>query len=113
MRGRKKSMETHDRGTMKWVSLMLPEHVALLKGVFEERQEKPFLDEQKQMEIDQKLKDSVAFQLEVTITYYKNSGCTTLRGKIEHINKRKGYIEVSKGERELITIKTIIDIKKL
>ncbi|HLR54912.1 MAG TPA: YolD-like family protein [Pseudogracilibacillus sp.] len=105
-------METHDRGTMKWVSLMLPEHVALLKGVFEERQEKPFLDEQKQMEIDQKLKDSVAFQLEVTITYYKNSGCTTLRGKIEHINQWKGYIVVSNGEGDFIPLKDIVDINR-
>src|SRR5699024_3556144 len=98
MRGRKKSMETHDRGTMKWVSLMLPEHVALLKGVFEERQEKPFLDEQKQMEIDQKLKDSVAFQLEVTITYYKNSGCTTLRGKIRSEGGRKAWKRMTEGQ---------------
>src|SRR5699024_12291036 len=102
MRGRKKSMETHDRGTMKWVSLMLPEHVALLKGVFEERQEKPFLDKQKQMEIDQKLKDSVALQLEVTITNYKNTECTTLRGKIQQINQWKGYIVVSHDEYDFI-----------
>lgn len=60
-------MKIHDRGTMKWVSLMLPEHVEMLKTVFVERKEKPLLDEQKMVEIDRILKYAIEHEVAIEI----------------------------------------------
>src|SRR5690625_2638339 len=85
-------MKVHDRGTMKWVSLMLPEHVEMLKGVFIERKEKPILDEQKMTEIDHILKYALEHQTNVAMTYYDDGDYVTVRGKLEEIDQWRGYI---------------------
>lgn len=103
-------IDVHDRGTMKWVSLMLPEHVELLKNVFAERQEKPILDEQKRIELDQKLKYSLKHQIDIAITYFKHGEYVTLHGKIEQIDQWKGYIFLSNGEGDFIPLTAITDI---
>src|SRR5690625_7639978 len=82
----------HDRGTMKWVSLMLPEHVEMLKEVFVERKEKPILDEQKMAEIDQILKYALENQITIEMTYYNDGDFSTLRGKLAKIDQWRGYI---------------------
>ncbi|GAB3801050.1 YolD-like family protein [Virgibacillus kimchii] len=48
----------NDRGNIKWTSLMLPEHVQLIKEMWEEddKKEKPILDEQQIEEIIMKLR---------------------------------------------------------
>src|SRR5699024_9725583 len=103
-------MIVHDRGKMKWVSLMLPEHVELLENVFAERTHRPILDEQKRAEIDQKLKYSIHHQMYVMITYYKNNEYITLHGKIKRINQWKGYIVLSNEQGDFVPLTDIIDI---
>lgn len=103
-------MDVHDRGTMKWVSLMLPEHVEMLEDVFAERQVKPLLDEQEQMEIDQKLKYSLTHQTNIEMTYYKQGKYQTLYGKIERIDQWKGYIVLSSGQGDFIPLTDITEI---
>jgi len=103
-------MDVHDRGTMKWVSLMLPEHVELLEDVFAERREKPILDDQKRSEIDQTLKYSVTHQVNVLITYYKNADSITLHGKIKRIDQWKGYIVLSSGQGDFVLLSAITDV---
>ena len=51
----------NDRGTKKWTSLMLPEHVEILKKVFAEQsyQTKPILDEQQVVENERILKHAL------------------------------------------------------
>jgi len=45
-------MKVNDRGTMKWTSLMLPEHIEALNRMWEEQtyKEMPILDEHQIME---------------------------------------------------------------
>src|SRR5699024_11303230 len=64
------AMKVKDRGTMRWVSLMLPEHVEMLNEVFIEYKEKPVLDEQKMSEIDRTLKYASKHRAPLEMTYF-------------------------------------------
>lgn len=101
----------HDRGTMKWVSLMLPEHVEMLKEVFVERKEKPILDEQKMAEMDRILKYALKHQAAIEMTYYHDGDFLTLRGKLAKIDQWRGYIVLHNEDGNHISLSSIIDVE--
>lgn len=104
-------MKVHDRGTMKWVSLMLPEHVEMLKEVFVEYKEKPILDEQKMMEIDQLLKHALKHQVAIEMTYYYDGEFLTLRGRLAKIDQWQGYIVLKNEDGNQLSLSSIIDVE--
>ncbi len=106
-------MNVHDRGTMKWVSLMLPEHVELLKDVFVSRPEKPVLDDQKMQEMDQKLKYGLRHQVCLSITYYREGYYCTLNGKIDRIDQLNGYIVLANQEGIILPLTELTDVEIL
>ncbi|WP_455662729.1 YolD-like family protein [Pradoshia sp.] len=64
-----------DRGKIKWTSMMLPEHVSLLRewaqeDSYEQRNE---LDEQKIEEINHTIAEAMEYGANVRIRYYKAS----------------------------------------
>lgn len=77
----------NDRGTKKWTSLMLPEHVEMLKNVFaeQEHKEKPILDEQQIMENEEIIKHAIHDQLMIEITYFKDHDFQVIQGKVTNI----------------------------
>ncbi|MEI3606108.1 YolD-like family protein [Pseudogracilibacillus sp. SE30717A] len=101
----------HDRGTMKWVSLMLPEHVEMLKEVFIEYKEKPILDEQKMTEIDQLLKHALKHQVTIEMTYFHDGDHLTLRGKLAKIDQWKGYIVLKNEDGNQLSLSSVIDVE--
>lgn len=103
-------MKVHDRGTMKWVSLMLPEHVELLKEVFVEYKKKPILDEQKMMEIDQMLKYALTYRAQIEMTYYHDGELLTLSGKLMEIDQWKGYIVLKNEDGFTVSLSDIVDV---
>src|SRR5690625_7238723 len=104
-------MNVHDRGTMKWVSLMLPEHVEMLKKAFVERKEKPILDEQKMIEIDRILKYAFENQLPLKMTYFENGNFSVSRGKLAKIDQQRGYIVLCNGNGGDISLADLIDVE--
>lgn len=102
-------MEVHDRGTMKWVSLMLPEHVEELRKVFSVKKEKPILDEQQMDEIDHTLKQSIQQQKMLQLTYYDAGHFRTVRGTLAKIDQRHGYIILCDGVGKSIPLRDVID----
>ncbi|HLR71312.1 MAG TPA: YolD-like family protein [Pseudogracilibacillus sp.] len=104
-------MNVHDRGTMKWVSLMLPEHVEMLKEVFVEYKEKPILDEQKMTEIDRTLKYALKYQVTIEMTYYEDGDFLTLRGKLAEIDQWRGYIVLRNENGGHISLSNMIDVE--
>src|SRR5690625_3300685 len=104
-------MKVHDRGTMKWVSLMLPEHVEMLKEVFVVRKEKPILDEQKMIEIDQTLKYALKYKVAIEMTYYMDGDFLTQSGKLAKIDQWKGYIVLCNEDGNRISLAHIIDVE--
>lgn len=104
-------MEVQDRGTMKWVSLMLPEHVEMLKGVFVERKNRPILDEQKMVEIDRNLKYALKHQVHVEITYYEDGDYLTIHGRLIKIEQLRGYIVLWNESGSKVALRKMIDVK--
>src|SRR5699024_12418240 len=83
-----------DRGTKKWNSMMLPEHVEAVKDVFaeEERKEKPILDEQQKMEIDANIKRALRDDLLIEITYYDAFDYKKVSGNLLSADVFKGFV---------------------
>ncbi|MFU0790632.1 MAG: YolD-like family protein [Virgibacillus proomii] len=99
----------NDRGTIKWTSIMMPEHVELLEEIWKEQdhKEKPILDEQQQEEINLKLWMALANDLTVKLKYYDNHNFYKAKGKITSINRQNKYIDIA-GQR--LPFENIIDV---
>lgn len=83
----------NDRGTKKWTSLMLPEHIKMLEGIWKEDEKKlkPMMDEQLQIEFGSLLQLALKDDLTVEVTYYADFNFHTAKGKltmIDALNRR-------------------------
>jgi len=89
----------NDRGTKKWTSLMLPEHVEALKKVFAETDyvEKPILDEQQQMEMDMILQLALKDNRTVKIKCYVEHDYRTVEGKPVIIDMLNNCLKLHNG----------------
>lgn len=95
-----------DRGSIKWTSLMLPEHVELLKKIWNEDKKvvKPMLDEQELETINRRIIEANQNNEEVRITYFESGKIIEIQGIIskldqlnqviilQDLNKEKHYI---------------------
>lgn len=81
-------MNVNERGTKKWTSIMLPEHVKMLEEMFaeQERKTKPILDEQQLLENNLTLQLAVNEDLQVEIKYYRNHDIKLTRGHLLRID---------------------------
>jgi c-di-AMP phosphodiesterase-like protein len=75
-----------DRGRIKWTSMMLPEHVKLLRDwahedTFEQEKE---MDEQKLEEMNSLLASALAEQKPIMITHYRNRKYELIIGYIHY-----------------------------
>ncbi|AUJ25213.1 YolD-like family protein [Virgibacillus dokdonensis] len=99
----------NDRGTIKWTSIMMPEHIEMLQEMWKEQdyKEKPILDEQQQEEINNKLLMAGVNDLTVEIKYFNKHDFYKVKGKITSINKQNKYINIV-GQR--LPFECIIDV---
>ncbi len=104
-------MKVRDRGTIKWVSLMLPELVEWLNEAFIEYRAKPLLDEQKMAEIDQTLKYAVQYRAPIEMTYYDDGEYRTVIGRLEKIDQWRGFILLQNEDGSKISVRDIIDVQ--
>lgn len=65
-------MDVNERGTKKWTSLMLPEHIQMLEKMEKEQEykEKPIIDEQMKAENYVLLQEALEFDYKIRIKYY-------------------------------------------
>ena len=105
----------NDRGTKKWTSIMLPEHVEALKQMFaeEERKEKPLLDEQKKMEIDFLLQIALNNDSTVEIKYYANYDYQSIKGKLLMVDMLNRSLKLESDTLEDIPLHDVIDVSIL
>ncbi|WP_040954083.1 YolD-like family protein [Virgibacillus sp. SK37] len=84
----------NDRGNIKWTSIMMPEHINLLKQMWEEKdhKKKPILDEQQVNEISLKLQLAISNDLNVSIDYYKQHDFHKINGKLIKIDLMRKYL---------------------
>src|SRR5690606_1702662 len=103
-------MIINDRGTIKWTSIMLPEHVQMLDKIFNEpeKKKKPVLDEQEVEEINMNLHQAIHQDLPVEIQYYNNHDYKTVQGKLKKIDTE--YLYLNDDGYTKVPLKDIIDV---
>lgn len=105
----------NDRGSKKWVAMMLPEHVEMLNQLHDEQshQSMPQLDEQKFIELSQKISDAVTDNLTVEVAYFKDYGVWTIIGRIEKIDTytRTLTVHTIMNDTYKIKLDSIVDIE--
>ncbi|WP_181350785.1 YolD-like family protein [Thalassobacillus sp. CUG 92003] len=100
--------DSNDRGSIKWTSLMLPEHVEMIKAAWEEDEhvEKGTLDEQQIEAINFTLEQAVEEQLVVEIKYYNGSGYSYVQGKVKAVESRSRDVHcIQEKTQQAMTIK--------
>jgi|SRR5690625_3416629 len=101
-----------DRGTIKWTSLMLPEHVQMLKELWAEDdyQVRPVLDDQLLDEINRQMNYAVQKNKNVRLMVHLNGQQQMFVGKIQQrLNEQSIILQLSDGRKKKINIDTIVD----
>ncbi|MCL6573783.1 MAG: YolD-like family protein [Bacillus sp. (in: Bacteria)] len=104
-----------DRGRIKWTSMMLPEHVKMLRDwVKEDRYEQVReMDEQQLVLMNEVLSEAIAFDQYVTITHYRNRNYDIVIGKIHYWDELTKWLHVVDRFEEVnrILIHAVADIR--
>ncbi|SDJ68530.1 YolD-like family protein [Sediminibacillus albus] len=87
----------NERGTIKWTSLMLPEHVEMLRSLWaeDEKQSKPIIDDQELEVISLVVSEAWEQGKPVKLIVFRQSSKLVITGKITAI----------KPEKQLLTIR--------
>ncbi|MEC1260406.1 YolD-like family protein [Bacillus swezeyi] len=96
-----------DRGNIKWVSMMLPEHVELLREYHEslQKHEKPILDEQKYEEFNDIICEAMAENRLLQFAYYRQGEVKTLVGRIHYVDALKRELRIVTPADEICMLK--------
>jgi hypothetical protein len=104
-----------DRGRIKWVSMMLPEHIKLLRDWVKEDQYevKKEIDEQQLELMNATLSEAIEFDQFVTITHYRKGNYELVIGKIHYWDEMTGRLHIVDHFEEVhrIPIADIADIR--
>lgn len=106
-----------DRGNIKWTSMMLPEHVKLLRDWSEEDayQEKPELDEQQLEQFNETICFAMEENTELIFTYYKDHFFHTCSGYVHYIDPIQHTLRIvdeETGNRLQLPLQIIVDIRQ-
>ncbi|PYZ96475.1 hypothetical protein CR205_12200 [Alteribacter lacisalsi] len=108
-------MNEKDRGTIKWTSLMLPEHVRMLK----EHQEayfkvaRPELDPQQLEEFERTVCEAMGLNRELAVTYWENGYHHQVYGYVHYINyvARKLHVATAEGDVAYLMFDSLTDVR--
>jgi len=103
-----------DRGNIKWVSMMLPEHVKLLRDweKEDEFQKMPELDEQQFEEMNKVICESMALGSPISMLFFDNKQYKTIIGNIHYVDEQNQKIRVvsREGKAFQISFNSIINV---
>jgi hypothetical protein len=106
-----------DRGNIKWTSMMLPEHVKLLRDWKEEEriQKKPELDEQKLEEMNETINEAMAYNQTLSFVYFEDYEYRILIGHIHYADSVRKELRIVDefGDRHDLKLEDILDIRHL
>ncbi|MCY7933821.1 YolD-like family protein [Bacillus spizizenii] len=85
-----------DRGTIKWTSMMLPEHLTQLKQdlIDISKIEKPSLDDQQIEEMDLLVSEALEFNKELKFKLFNNGFVENVNGRVHYINFEQHRLHV-------------------
>lgn len=97
----------NDRGSIKWASMMIPEHVKLLKEYDEslDKVEKPILDEHQFEVINQTICDAMEHHKELVFTYYEKGDIKLYVGLIHLVDTHKKKLKLLDVDGNKFTLK--------
>lgn len=104
-----------DRGRIKWTSMMLPEHVKLLRDWVKEDtyDQKREIDEQKLESMNEIISEAMEFGKTVAITHYRHKNYELVMGSIhfwDEINQKLHVVDRFE-EVHRISISDIADVR--
>ncbi|MCY9431942.1 YolD-like family protein, partial [Bacillus spizizenii] len=84
------------RGTIKWTSMMLPEHLTQLKQdlIDISKIEKPSLDDQQIEEMDLLVSEALEFNKELKFKLFNNRFVENVNGRVHYINFEQHRLHV-------------------
>ncbi|GIN84179.1 hypothetical protein J6TS2_05650 [Heyndrickxia sporothermodurans] len=104
-----------DRGNKKWVSLMLPEHVKMLREmkVDVNRQSKPLLDEYQIQEFEERIKYAEEFKLPLDFSVFDHGFMKNIIGRVVKIDPLTKQIKLKNmnGDIEYLNFRDVMEIK--
>lgn len=104
-----------DRGRIKWTSMMLPEHVKLLRDWAreDEYEKEKQLDEQQLEQLNDTILEAMEYNRPVAITYYRQRKYELVVGKIHYWNElgQKLHIVDKFEEIHRIQLSAIADVR--
>ncbi|MGM7721289.1 YolD-like family protein [Metabacillus sp. Hm71] len=106
-----------DRGNIKWTSMMLPEHVKLLRDWSEADtyQEKPELDEQQLEQFNEIICLAMEEHMELIFTYYQDRFHQKCSGYVHYIDPIAHTLQIvdeQSGQRFKLPFAAIVDVKQ-
>ncbi|KUP30241.1 hypothetical protein AU385_17660 [Bacillus halotolerans] len=96
-----------DRGTIKWTSMMLPEHLTQLKQdlIDVSKIEKPSLDGQQIEEMDLLVSEALEFNKELKFKLFSNGFVENVTGRVHYINFEQQKLHVKDQNDNTVYIK--------
>ncbi|MBU5245193.1 YolD-like family protein [Bacillus halotolerans] len=103
-----------DRGTIKWTSMMLPEHLTQLKQdlIDASKIEKPSLDDQQIEEMDILVSEALKFNKELKFKLFNNGFVENVTGRVHYINfeQQKLHVKDQNDNTIYINMNNIIGV---
>ncbi|MCY8532549.1 YolD-like family protein [Bacillus vallismortis] len=103
-----------DRGTIKWTSMMLPEHLTQLKQdlIDVSKIEKPSLDDQQIEEMDLLVSEALEFNKELKFKLFNNGFVENVAGRVHYINfeQQKLHVKDQNDTTVYINMNNIIGV---
>ncbi|WP_339181589.1 YolD-like family protein [Bacillus sp. FSL R5-0560] len=103
-----------DRGTIKWTSMMLSEHLTQLKQDLMDvsKIEKPSLDDQQIEEMDILVSEALEFNKELKFKLFNNGFVENVTGRVHYINfeQQKLHVKDQNDNTVYINMNNIIGV---
>ncbi|MBG9768171.1 YolD-like family protein [Bacillus vallismortis] len=103
-----------DRGTIKWTSMMLPEHLTQLKQdlIDVSKIEKPSLDDQQIEEMDLLVSEALEFNKELKFKLFNNGFVENVTGRVHYINfeQQKLHVKDQNDNTVYVNMNNIIGV---
>ncbi|MCY8167331.1 YolD-like family protein [Bacillus spizizenii] len=103
-----------DRGTIKWTSMMLPEHLTQLKQdlIDVSKIEKPSLDDQQIEEMNLLVSEALEFNKELVLKLFNNGFVENVTGRVHYINfeQQKLHVKDQNDNTVYINMNNIIGV---
>ncbi|MGG1482415.1 YolD-like family protein [Bacillus smithii] len=105
----------YDRGNKKWTSLMLPEHVEMLRVADREyyKTPKPMLDPYQVQEIEEKIHYAMEYHYPVKFDVWYDGFVEKVSGHIHYLDQIQKEIRVkdNEGNIERVKFKNIVNVE--